>query len=495
LENHQQTSPQRLGRPRERRRRSVNHVNRLVVIALVSAAPAVAAALIFTWSSNLAIETRWILSTFILLSLWAGLMVLRQRAQFPLQTLSNLVSGLREGDYSARARHGGSTDALGELAAEINALASHLRGERLDSMEAGALLRAVMGEIDVAVFAFDPKERLILVNHAGERMLAQSAERLLGRSAEELRLSEFLQGETGQIVTRVFPGGGERWSARRGTYRQGGVQNQMLLLTDLSRALREEERAAWQRLLRVLGHELNNSLAPIKSIAGSMEDLLARNEKQDDWLDDARAGLSVISTRIASLTRFMQGYTSLARLPPPRLETVSLGPLIQRVIGLETRLPIHFCQGPQTTLLADADQLEQLLINLLRNSADAVLGTGASSERDSGEKISVSWRTANRTQVEILVADRGPGIANPANLFVPFFTTKQGGNGVGLVLSRQIAEGHGGTLVLENRSDGPGCVARLMLPLSRETRVGQAPSPVPPRATPGEKIAKLHHKR
>jgi two-component system nitrogen regulation sensor histidine kinase NtrY len=443
-------------RQRLKPRNRLKYENHLALLALVTAAPGLILALTVTWL-NTSRSTSWVVTAFLFLFVWAGLAALRHRARFPLQTLGNLVAAIREGDFSTRARTPGSVDALGELAREINALAAHLRGQRLDSLEAAVLLRTVMAEIDVAVFAFDPEQRLILINRAGEKIIGRAAEQLLSRSAAELGLSECLEGETSRLLNRAFAGGGERWSMRRGKFRQGGAENQLVVLTDLSRALREEERQAWQRLLRVLGHELNNSLAPIKSIAASLEELIGRESKPIDWQEDVRSGLSVISSRTASLTRFMEGYSTLAKLPSPQFRTIFLPEVLQRLATLEPRLAVRIQAGPEVKLRADPDQLEQLIINLLRNAVDAVL----ENKRNIGE-VTLSW-TFKNGDVEIKIEDNGPGIANMTNLFVPFFTTKQGGSGIGLVLSRQIAEAHGGSLLVENRKDGGGCVARLRL--------------------------------
>jgi two-component system nitrogen regulation sensor histidine kinase NtrY len=453
-------------------RRRVTHENHLALVVLAGVLPSFAAAVTLLWLTDFSTSTRWTLTGLMTVFLFGGIAAMRHRVRFPLQTLSNLVAGMREGDFSTRARGTGSVDAMSELAAEVNALAAQLRGQRLDSMEAAALLRTVMAEIDVAVFAFDPEQRLMLLNRAGEKVLGRSSEQLLGRSATELGLSECLEGEANRILTRPFPGAGERWSMRRGTFRQAGLQNHLLVLTDLSRALREEERKAWQRLLRVLGHELNNSLAPIKSITGSLENLLAANSKPQDWEDDLRSGLSVISSRTAALTRFMEGYSRLAKLPSPRLQKISLQPLLDRVVNLEQRLKISVDPGPPVTLSADPDQLEQLLINLLRNAVDAALENKSDQATPATfPGVRVAWSAKNR-QVEIRVEDNGPGIANPANLFVPFFTTKPGGSGIGLVLSRQIAEAHGGSLILENRKEQNGCIARLRLRLHPGNPIG-----------------------
>ncbi|HEU5450846.1 MAG TPA: ATP-binding protein, partial [Terriglobales bacterium] len=327
----------------------------------------------------------------------------------------------------------------------------------LGAMEASALLGAVMSEIDVAVYAFDSQQRLRLANRAGERLLAQNVERLLGKTASELGLAECLQGESARTLEKVFPGRAGRFGMRRSIFRQGGLAHDLLVISDLSRALREEERQAWQRLVRVLGHELNNSLAPVCSIAQSLEMLMKREPRAADWEDDLRRGLRVIAERSDALSRFMKDYSRLARLPKPELQSVELEPLVRGAANLEARLRVQVVESPPVRIQADPDQLQQALINLIRNAADASLETGGG--------VSVGWRR-NGTSVAIFVQDEGHGIANPGNLFVPFFTTKQGGSGIGLALSRQIAEGHGGTLTLANRSEGKGCEARLQLPIS-----------------------------
>jgi nitrogen fixation/metabolism regulation signal transduction histidine kinase len=314
-----------------------------------------------------------------------------------------------------------------------------------------------MTEIDVAVFAFDGDQRLRLANRAGERLMAQNAERLLGKSAEELGLLECLEGESARTLEKIFPGQSGRWGVRRSVFRQGGKPHYLVVLADLSRALREEERQAWQRLVRVLGHELNNSLAPICSIAGSLEDLMKREIRAADWQDDLRRGLRVIADRSDALSRFMRDYSRLTRLPKPELRPTDLQTLVKTAARLETRTAVEIEPGPSITMNLDSDQLQQALINLIRNAVDASL--------EAGGKVRVGW-TKNGSWVNLFVRDEGPGIANPSNLFVPFFTTKPGGSGIGLVLSRQIAEAHSGTLTLRNRDKEKGCEAVIQLPLS-----------------------------
>ena len=442
--------------PRTETRKKFPFEQRIFFLAVLAGLPGSFVALTMLWRGSYTPKVQWTLSVLIFCLWWGMAFALRERVLRHLQTLSNLLAALREGDYSIRARGARHDDALGELMLEVNTLGETLRQQRLSELEATALVRTVMSEIDVAVFAFDGGGRLRLVNRAGERLLARPFERLLGRGADELRLTDYLRGEETRTVSRAFPGGAGRWGIRRNAFREKGQQHQLLVITDLSRPLREEELQAWQRLVRVLGHELNNSLAPIKSIAGSLETLLVREPKPDDWHEDMRRGLTVIGARSAALSRFTRAYASLAKLPQPVFEPVDVGTWVRRVVELETRLRVHLVEGPDAVVEADEDQLDQLLINLQRNAVDAALETGGG--------VRVSW-TRTGAHLSVVVEDEGPGLSNTGNLFVPFFTTKPEGSGIGLVLCRQIAEAHGGTLTLQNRRHARGCEARLQLPL------------------------------
>jgi nitrogen fixation/metabolism regulation signal transduction histidine kinase len=432
------------------------HDQRILLLALIAGTPAVLTSMIMLWTGDHSSKVQWTLSVLIV-GVWLGFCFsARDRVASPLRTLANLLEAMREGDYSIRARGIRTDDAMGEVMQQVNMMSATLRLQRLGALEATTLLRKVMEEINVAVFAFDVEQRLRLVNRAGERLLNEPMERLMGRDATELGLESYLQGEPQRTVQHSFPSGPARWGISRSMFREGGLPHQLLVVTDLTRPLREEELKAWQRLVRVLGHELNNSLAPIKSIAGSLESLLARDPRPEDWEEDMQRGLAVIASRSEALSRFMSSYARLARLPQPTLAPVKVGELIRRVVGLETRLRPDLTPGPEVTIQADSDQLEQLLINILRNAADASLETGGA--------VWVGW-SQNQSNLVVWIRDEGPGLSNTSNLFVPFFTTKPGGSGIGLVLSRQIAEAHGGSLTLQNAAHGPGCEARLTLPI------------------------------
>ncbi|MDX1494656.1 MAG: ATP-binding protein [Longimicrobiales bacterium] len=435
------------------RRRS--HDQRVALLTLLAGLPGVATSLGFLWFGAYSLRLQ-LTASILLVGAWIGVTVaLREQIIRPLGTLANMLAALREGDFSIRARVTDGSDALSLAYLEVNQLEEVLRNQRLGAVEATETLRKVLEEIDVAVFAFDPERTLRIVNRAAERLMGQPADRLIGKTAEELRLDGALEGIAPRTLEVSFPGGTGRWELRRSVVRQEGYPLQLIALSDLSRALREEERQAWKRIIRVLSHEINNSLAPIKSIAGSLESLLGRSQLPEDVGEDVERGLAVISSRAEALGRFMASYATLARLPKPELGTVSIPPLVRRVADLETRLPVRVEEGESVTIQADPDQLEQALINLIRNAVDATLEAG-------GESVTLRWTTSG-DEVHVLVDDEGPGLSDTGNLFVPFYTTKQGGSGIGLVLSRQIVEGHGGSLVLENRPEG-GARARVELP-------------------------------
>lgn len=433
----------------------LSHDRRIFLYALLGGLPALVAAGILLWvvpASGLLRGT--ILGVLVVAWLWAA-RAARLRVVRPLQVIANLLAGLREGHFTLRAREDESPDVLGAVRREVNALQETLKEQRLGALEADALLRRVMEEIDVAVFAFDAEPALRLTNRAGERLLGQPAERLIGRTAAQLGLEPCLEGETPRILELAVPGAATgKWEVRRRPFRQGGLPLDMVVLTDISRVLRAEERQVWQRLVRVLSHEINNSLAPINSLAGTLTRLLEREPRPEDWEGDLRRGLEVIGTRSDALNRFMASYARLAKLPPPVPAPVDVGEWVRRVVGLAGSDRVRVVEGPEARLRADGDQLDQALINLVKNAVEAAGPAG---------RVEVRWQT-RPDAVEVEVLDEGPGLPGSANLFVPFFTTKPSGSGIGLVLCRQVAEAHGGDVTLANRTDRRGAVARLRLP-------------------------------
>lgn len=386
----------------------------------------------------------WLALAVIWLLAWLGTVISRRTRR--LQLLASLLQSLREGDYSLRARLKG--ESFKEVWREFNALASQLGGEQRFGIETNALLAQLLAALDFAVLVMDERERLVDLNPAAEQLLGDVSTALIGRSAAELGLSDWFETTTPRVDTREFPGGTGPWEVRGLTFRRGGLPHRLLVVTDVSHSLREEERRTWRRLIRVLGHEINNSLGPIQSTAN----LLKERHKTQAGLSE---GLELIERRSQALGAFIRRYADLARLPPPTLEPLQIESLIRHVASLETRVPVQIDAGAGVSVRADPAQLEQALINLVRNAADAALQTGGT----------VRLRShAHRNHAVIEVEDDGPGIAQAENLFVPFYTTKPGGSGIGLVLARQIIEAHGGSLRLGNRRDARGTLASVRLP-------------------------------
>ncbi|HQX65123.1 MAG TPA: ATP-binding protein [Dokdonella sp.] len=440
---------------RRARARRWGYETRLLLGGLIVAMPALLSLLVVLWVHEPPHAYAWLLSIVITVITVLLALELRRRAIYPLRTLSNLLEALREGDYSLRGSAARRGDAIGEVVIEINTLAQTLREQRLAVEEKSALLTKVIAALDIAVLAFDAESHLKLANPAAERLLGSSFNFLKGRSAAALGLGDCLSLTEPCISERSFAGGNGRWEVRRAVFREDGRPHDLLVITDLSRTLREEERLAWQRLLRVLGHELNNSLAPIRSMAATLAKLLAVEPMAEDWRDDAGSALGVIGDRAEALARFMARYTAFARLPPPKPRRFAFAELVQRVAHLEQRMAVVVEAGAAVDIDADPDQIEQALINLLKNAVDATLPDGG--------KVRIRWQ-CNDSELSIEIIDAGSGLPHTENLFVPFFTTKPGGSGIGLVLARQIFEAHGGSLTLENRGDAQGCVARGILP-------------------------------
>ena len=386
----------------------------------------------------------------------------------PLQTLTNVVAALREEDFSFRARGARRGDTLGDLALEINTLANTLQTQRSAASDALTLVERVMTSMPSPVLAFTLDGNLRLLNHAAERALHLMRTSAIGRSAGDLGLTSMLQAEDEKLYTHGVTSpsrtwASTRWSIRRTNFRLQGVPHTLFVLSDVASALREEERVAWQKLIRVLSHEINNSLTPIKSIAGTLRSRLPelQNEDQESPFSDFRRGLQVIEERAASLNRFLQAYQHLTHLPAPRPQRFPLQDLLEQLVTLETRLPVVVSSASSLEVFADRDQLGQLLINLIRNAVDAVK-TPYTSTTQTPEVLVEAFST--NEEIIVQIHDNGAGLTNSANLFVPFYTTKPDGSGIGLVLARQIAAAHKGSLTLGNRTDRPGCTAELRLP-------------------------------
>ncbi len=441
---------------------SIPFERRLLFSVLATGLPCGVLAFALLWSGSYALDHKIEGTVFVGL-FWLGLAFsARNRVVNAMRVLSNVVASVKEEDFSFRATRALSGDALGDLAIEINNLARALESERLGTMEAENLLRKVISEADDVIMAFTMDGRLQLHNRAAARFLGIRETTAISSTAADLGIAELLEGPPSQTISRFSNGQEKRWIVRRTHFRQSGIPHRLILLSEASEALRAEERQAWQRMVRVLSHEINNSLAPIKSVSRTLARILSQTTLPDRIHKDVDLGLEVIGTRAEALNRFLQSYAQLTRLPAPARRDVCLNKLLKRVAGLECRLQVGLDPGPELTVNLDPDQLEQVLINLIKNATEAVLARPEASQRDE-PLVTVSWKQTG-SDLELWVRDQGLGLLDPSNLFVPFYTTKEGGAGIGLVLCRQIVEAHGGSLLLRNRVDVSGCEAEIKIP-------------------------------
>jgi two-component system nitrogen regulation sensor histidine kinase NtrY len=324
-----------------------------------------------------------------------------------------------------------------------------------------ALLRKTLAQIDVAMFGFNQEGKLCLVNDSGQQVLGKSEKDILGLDAQKLGLAQCLDGATPRVMDLVLAGSMRRWELRRTTYREKGLSHKLIFLSDLTRTLHEEERLAWKRLIKIMRHEINNSLTPIQSVAQTLLTQIKRDSSQRQGQGDIQEGLEIIAARSEELGRFIASYSKLTRLPEPIFDKVKVYAWIQHVTGLEKRVTVTIHAGPDVTIDADRGQLDQLLINLVANAVEASLETKPNGD---GEVV-VGWFVEGR-HLQVWVDDDGPGFDDSKDVFVPFFTTKAKGSGIGLALGRQIAEAHGGHLTLENHPNRNGCRACLWLPIA-----------------------------
>jgi len=367
-------------------------------------------------------------------------------------SLANLVEALNVGDFSLRGKAEVGQSGHSDLIRQINKLADSLTTARYDFKESQLLLAKVIKQIKVAIIACNEQGKITMVNPETELLLGLNESKLSHKTLADVNLAQVTQLKSNSIEKLTLGSRTARWHIFKDGFRDQGQQHTLYIFSDLDLLLSQQEQEAWKNLVRVLSHEINNSLAPIISLASTLDKLTARSDIELDDKEDIQSGLKIIQDRATSLKHFLAGYRVLTHLPQPKRKLVNVVPVIEQVVSL-LKYPVTVTLPPQLTLSIDVAQFEQCLINLLKNAYEA-----------SGKESEIDLRLINKAgSVALYILDKGPGIQNLDNVFVPLFTTKAQGTGIGLSLCKQIIEGHQGQLHLSNRAEG-GCQVEIVLP-------------------------------
>jgi two-component system nitrogen regulation sensor histidine kinase NtrY len=438
----------------------------LLVSGLLVCLPISILSLVLIWTHSMTFEWQWTLTTVVLVMLIWLPWYLHIRLIEPLRSISNAVLSLKDGDFSINLDQNQHQGILQQTAVGLNQLTEQLYNTRTDAAETHELLKKVLRQIDVAVLTFNSEFLLMGINDRGLQLLRQSRTQVIGQSAEALGLAHCLEGSEGrtEVLDLIAPQG--VWQMRRSNFREKGKNHILLTLADLTAVMRQQELSAWQRMMRVLRHEISNSLAPVQSYAQTISWLIEQQPLPDNWLSESREGLEVIVGRTKALTQLMNQHQALTDLPKPQLAQVAMTDLLKKAIKLQTQCPVNLSGDNEqlATIIVEVDgeQINQLLLNLLKNAGEAM------AEKPGEPPIEISWTISqaqdNQSYILLHIDDQGPGLASFDNLFVPFYTTKPNGSGIGLALCRQIAGAHQGFLHLKNRDCG-GCRATLSLPV------------------------------
>lgn len=432
--------------------RRVSAEQKLFLSVLFSAIPVIILLVLVFLDGDLSLYSQIGIAGFCFVWLLAVAASVREKFVYHVRTLSNLVEAIRSEDYSMRGSRIRDPGELSELYQQINSLTTQLKEVREEEFGLSNLLERIVNQINVAIVACDSEGNIRLANRLAKKLLDKPSEKLVDKKLQDTVLQGLLNVDGSQLVDFEFPGASGRWQVDQQQYRHHGKPGKIIFITDLKQVLSEEEISAWQRLIRVIAHEVNNSLTPIISICQTLSDQLDSLELSADSAD-SKEGLAVIEERAKGLRDFISVYARIAKLPEPQKINFSVIELLQKVKRFFVNESVEVLdKGADFKMFGDPVHIEQVLINLIKNAIEASVSV-----------VEISCLRKDNL-VEFVVLDSGKGISNPANLFVPFYTTKDKGAGIGLTLSRQIAAKHGGQLLLENRADGPGAVAKLQIP-------------------------------
>jgi len=390
-------------------------------------------------------------------------MISKQRAEQQIRTLSNIIESMIDGDYSLRGRlqH---NQAFQELLILVNDLAETLSQHKIEAKESRLLLEKIMQQMDAMVLAVNEQGFIVMANDSAQKLLIGKDHD--SKNLQEIRLIELMLGKTiSQASAGIIEFDHKQLSGEHFLFKEcflsEGKQHHLYLITSAERLLIEKERKAWQSILRVLSHEMNNSLTPISSISQAMKQKL-QNENKPLNRSSLSDGVNIIQERADSLSSFIASYGQLSHLPQPNKSQFELNNLLIQLGKLFDDCQLQWpTQSTVRTnpiiITADKSQLEQVIINILKNAREAMAQCPK-------KVIEVSY-LQDKKYLHLVISDQGMGIANKENLFVPFYSTKPQGSGIGLTLCRQILFNHGGLIKLTNRKDTTGAQAIISLPL------------------------------
>ncbi|WP_102796216.1 sensor histidine kinase [Bowmanella denitrificans] len=387
------------------------------------------------------------LATLLVLLLPAQLLVslwLNKKLLCPYARILDALESMKVDDYSLQVRPVYCRGMVGRVFDEIGAFSAALRQKKRLFDEKNLLVHSLIKQLDSPVLLLDEERKLVHGNQALSRWLGKDWRLVRLSKAKSLGL---VQSASGWLIADKQQA--RQFNIRSSFYKDETGEHQLLIFTDISHELREMQIHSWQQIVRVLSHEIKNSLTPIKSLAQTLAEF-STHQVQKDMLE-------VINQRSQKLTEFVGRYSQLSRQYAIHPQHIDLPGMLGSVMAMYSDITFEL-QLDSTQVVADPVLLEQVLINLITNARQAIA-------ENTGEGVIKVHCYSAAGAVLISLSDNGVGIQNPDNVFVPFYTTKRGGQGIGLLLSRQIIEQHGGQLTLENNADGVGAVALIRLPV------------------------------
>lgn len=436
--------------------------NRLARLVFIATALPGAAVLLCLWLLDSSVYVLGSASFMLIcLVVYASLQV-RNSVDYQFRSMQNVLEAVKEGDYSLRIATSNRDGALREVVATVNGLVAALQAEKQRTEEHQLLLNKVTEQIDVAILAWDTCGQISFMNPSARQLLnfhlqnpAAEAPLKLPPVIQEI---ENLPLKKAQVLELELGESGGRYRLYKDQYFIGGDSLALLFITNIDTLLKKEEKRAWQNLIRVISHEINNSLAPIASMSESLRKQVRNREQDAQLAQELDEGLGIVQGRSEALSEFLARYREIVGLREPAYGVVALPGCVEGLARLFPQATIVL-KGEALQFTADVAQFQQLMINLVKNAVEA-----QESSEPSGQ-ITMSWQQEGRFAC-ISVADEGQGVQNPENLFVPLYSTKKQGQGIGLVLCKEIVEAHGGSISLANRRDRQGCVVLVKLPLA-----------------------------